>query len=263
MKRIHLPEVEDFHWFPALLRDPMLRLLAALCVVLRIEEIIAEILQPVLTAHPGPVIDLCSGAGGVMPSVLHHLRTNNLPNAQLLLSDLYPNREAVERFSQSDFVGYHSEPVDVTQLEKAPKGTRTLINSFHHLRPVQAKALLRSARDSGQPLLIYELTDNRMPLWLCLIILPIAWVIMVINALLLTFLTRPLPIHQLALTYVVPVIPLLFGWDGMMSYARTYGFDDLSELLDGLETEHYSWEMGYAPRPKGGTFGIYLLGSPV
>ena len=123
MKRLHLPEVEDFHWFPAVLRDPMLRLLAALCSVLRVEEIIAELLQPVLVAHPGPVIDLCSGAGGVMPSVLHHLRNKKLPNAQLLLSDLYPNREAIEQYNQSDYVRYHSQPVDVTRLDQAPNGT--------------------------------------------------------------------------------------------------------------------------------------------
>ena len=55
-------------------------------------------------------------------------------------------------------------------------------------------------------------------------------------------------------------LALWLGWDDVL--CSPYGFADLAELLDGLETEHYHWEMGYAPRPKGGTFGIYLLGSP-
>lgn len=241
----------------------MLRLLATLCTVLKIDEIVAELLRPLLLQHPGSIVDLCSGAGGVMPSVLSCLKQQGNLEAQLLLSDLYPNQEAVQRFSETDHISYHSAPVDVTRLDEAPPGTRTLINAFHHLRPEQARELLKTARDSAQPLLIYELTDNKMPLWFCFLILPIMWPIMIINALLLTFKTRPLPWSQLLFTFALPVVPVLFGWDGMMSYARTYGFGDLKELLEGLETESYSWEMGYAPRPNGRTFGIYLLGKPV
>ncbi len=49
-------------------------------------------------------------------------------------------------------------------------------------------------------------------------------------------------VRQLVFTYIVPIIPLCFAWDGAVSYARTYTLDDLDELLSGLRSEDYRWE---------------------
>lgn len=71
---------------------------------------------------------------------------------------------------------------------------------------------------------------------------------------------RPLNWKQILFTYLIPVIPIFFAWDGAVSNARTYTLDDLDILLEGLETEDYKWEKG---RITGKAKKLYLLGTPI
>ncbi len=75
----------------------------------------------------------------------------------------------------------------------------------------------------------------------------------------LTPFARPLTWRQLVFTYLLPVIPLCFAWDGAVSNARTYTLEDLDHLLAGLETDDYKWEKG---RITGKARKLYLLGLP-
>jgi len=70
---------------------------------------------------------------------------------------------------------------------------------------------------------------------------------------------RPMTLQQLVFTYLIPIIPICFGWDGTVSNARTYTLDDLDELLSGIPSDGYEWEKGVI---EGKTNQIYLLGHP-
>jgi hypothetical protein len=70
---------------------------------------------------------------------------------------------------------------------------------------------------------------------------------------------RPLTWKQIIFTYVIPIIPFFFAWDGAVSNARTYTLNDLDILIDGLETKDYKWEKGTI---AGKAKKIYLLGLP-
>ncbi|MCA9706056.1 MAG: hypothetical protein KDK70_09435 [Myxococcales bacterium] len=266
MKRVHVLEFEDLGWFPAWLRIPMTNLLVVFGRVYGVVPVLAALVARVLEQQGlDQIVDLGSGSGGTMPDVLAHLRRRPAAgHVSLTMTDRYPNRDAVARFgAQGDpQVRYLPDPVDATELASAPAGLKTMINCFHHMRPAQARAILASAQRSRQPILVYELGDNALPFALWCVALPLALPLVAITALVLTPLVRPLTLRQLLLTYVIPLVPIFYAWDGQASVPRIYTFDDLDELLAGLESPGYRWEKGYATGERGRKVGTYLLGVP-
>lgn len=217
--------------------------------------LIADILQKTNTST---ILDLCSGSGGPMPDVLEILQTEyGLKEVQLTLTDLYPDLKAAEKFNSEDgnSIQYLTEPVDATNVEDKIRGLRTMVGSFHHFPPQKAKEILVSAQEKGEPVCIFEISDNSQPIALWWIALPINFVI----TLFITPLVRPMSWHQIVFTYLMPIIPICFAWDGAVSNARTYTLSDLDELMEGLESENYTWEKD---KIEGRTKQIYLIGYP-
>ena len=259
MKRIQLFEFEDLPWFPSLLRRCMTNYLITLHSFLPTEEHVVELLIPLLLNNPEPtVIDLCSGSGGVIEEVVSTLRKEvNLTGLSTTLTDLYPNPDVAERINrQSSFIHYRTEPTNAARVDPELIGVRTIICGLHHLPPETARHVLFDAQEANQPFLAYEISNNPAPrlLW---------WVPIPFTALSVFFLTlwiRPLTWQQLLFTYLIPVLPVLIAWDGAVSNARTYTADDLKELLEGMESEKYSWSIGELPG-RGGK-KIYIRGVP-
>ena len=198
------------------------------------------------------IVDLCSGNGGPMPDVIAELPED----VSLELTDLYPDQQTASRINSSseDNISYRTDPVDATSFSEP--GLRTMICSFHHMKPEVAKGILKSASVSGEPIVLYEISDNSMPL-------AIAWLALPVNIIMSLFVTvkaRPVTWYQLLFTYLIPVIPLFFAWDGAVSNVRTYTLKDLDKLLEGLEREDYVWEKGIINRKSK---KIFMIGRPV
>ncbi|WP_437629971.1 hypothetical protein [Sorangium sp. So ce854] len=259
MKRIHLFELEDFAWFPGWLRTCMTRLIVTMHRALGSSEELAELLARALAASGATrIVDLCSGSGGPMLDVLRILNTKpGLERVTLTLTDMYPDEEVARRINgqEGSNVSYRLTPLDATQVDAEATGLRTMVGSFHHMRPEAARKILESAQRSRQPICIFEISDNSAPRFLWWMALPVGFVI----CLLITPLARPLTARQLVFTYLVPIIPLCFAWDGAASNARTYTLTDLDELLEGLGGEGYRWEKGVI---RGRGTKLYLLGLP-
>jgi hypothetical protein len=75
-----------------------------------------------------------------------------------------------------------------------------------------------------------------------------------------TPLIRPRRWWILALTYLVPILPLLILWDGVVSSLRTYAPADLERLTTGLGSDGYRWSSG-VHRVQGMVI-TYLIGQP-
>jgi len=43
---------------------------------------------------------------------------------------------------------------------------------------------------------------------------------------------------------VIPLIPITGLWDGIVSNIRSYTPVELQQLVKGLETDNYAWEIG-------------------
>ncbi|GAA4009587.1 hypothetical protein GCM10022408_22130 [Hymenobacter fastidiosus] len=259
MKRIHLFEFEDFAWFPNSLRSGLTRLIVVMHKLLGSSADLVQLLHRALAhSESAAIVDLCSGSGGPMLDVYRTLKQQpGLAHLTLTLSDLYPNRTLAAAIQgQADSaLRYDTQAINAADVAPELRGVRTLVGSFHHMRPEVARRILQDAQEKHQPICVYEISDNSLPssLW---------WVALPLNFLMALFITpfaRPVTVKQLFFTYALPVIPLCFAWDGAVSNARTYTLGDMATLLEGLQSDDYTWETGLIP---GKARKLYLLGLP-
>lgn len=259
MNRIHLFEIEDQSWFPNWLRICMTRLIVIVHRFLGSSEALAELIARALKASGHTrIIDLCSGSGGPMPEVAKLLEEKHgIKDVSITLTDLYPNEKMAKQINgQSDGqLSYLTTPVNAAHLDTKQQGLRTMVCSMHHMRPEIAHDILKDAKDQRQPICIFELSDNSHPKLLAWIALPLN----IIQCLIITPMVRPMTWQQLVFTYLIPIIPLAFAWDGTVSNLRTYTMSDLDQLLSDLQSEDYVWEKGII---EGRSKKLYLLGMP-
>ncbi|WP_163988924.1 hypothetical protein [Pyxidicoccus caerfyrddinensis] len=248
--RLHLFEFIDQPWLPKLLRRGEVDYLRVVLDRMRPYDRVAPQLAELLrTAGTDRVVDLCSGSGGPWRTLLPALRAVH-GGAEVTLTDLHP----VPGQELPPGVHYRDTPVDATRIPEELTGVRTLFEGLHHFPPEQARALLADAAARGVPFAAFELTQRSLPHLLvqCLLIVPLVWGF--------TLLIRPTQWWRLVLTYLVPILPLLILWDGVVSSLRTYAPADLEKLTAGLGADGYRWSSG-VHRAQGMVI-TYLIGQP-
>ncbi|PCE66607.1 hypothetical protein [Sediminicola luteus] len=264
MKRIELFEFEDYDWLPKTIRTSCTHLIVVLHKMLGTPAVLIDLLRNVRQHYPfTQITDLGSGSGGAMPLVMEQWQ-HKTESVQLLLTDLHPHPEFVSYINKKglDYLRYHPDAVDATQFDQVPGGLKTMVNSFHHMSPPMARKILASAQDNRQPLLIYEMGENFVPTWLWWLLLPLSLCILIVMALIMTLFVKPLGWKQVVFTYLIPIIPLVYAWDGQASTMRTYTFDDLKSILPPAEAG-YTWTMEKAKKRNGKNLGYYVLGLPL
>jgi hypothetical protein len=73
---------------------------------------------------------------------------------------------------------------------------------------------------------------------------------------------RPFRWSRLLWTYLIPVIPFVFVFDGLISCFRAYSRRELQDMTNELATNGYRWEIG---EESGGLLPLrvtYLVGCP-
>ncbi|MBR9921057.1 MAG: hypothetical protein GYB31_09475 [Bacteroidetes bacterium] len=262
MKRIELFEFEDFHWLPVSIRSGITNLIKVFHRMIGTKEVLTNLLNKVREKiHFEQIVDMGSGSGGPMPEVVANLNSQNAANpVHLLLTDYHPGPEIVERINSRKIpnVQYHPASVDARNIASTPDGLKTMVASFHHMSPSVAKEILHAAQESGQPILIYELAKNNVPLLLWWLLLPISLPILFGMVWFMTPFVRPLSFSQIIFTYLIPIIPIIYAWDGQASLMRTYTFDDIESLLE--KEDNYVWEIQDALKANGKTAGYYIFG---
>ena len=252
MRRIHLFEFGDQRWLPQILRDAETAYLAVAYRFVPLAPLWAGKISSAFDRdEPGEILDLCSGAGGPMPAILDELVTRGF-NPQARLTDLYPSLKPTPHSR----ISWIKEPIDATCLSPNLAGVRTMFSAFHHFPPDAAESILRSAFDHGRVICIFEAGSATA--------LGIAAMIMVpLYVLALMPLARPFRWSYLVFTYLIPVIPLMIFWDGVVSVLRIYSPERLRELTQGLRRPTYGWEIGHI-HVRGVPGNLpYLIGRPI
>lgn len=266
MKRIELFEFEDFNWLPYFIRSGVTNLIRVLHKLTATSEVLSSLLLNIEDKYSfNQIVDLGSGSGGPMPEVIESInRSKTKQNVKLILSDFYPNPSIVSEINSQKLknVSYLKSSLNAKSLDKAPKGIKTMIASFHHMKPATAKEILMSAQINKQPILIYEIAKNNIPTLIWWLLLPISLVILFLMTLFMTPFVKPLSLKQLIFTYIIPVIPIVYAWDGQASIMRTYTFSDIKTLLGEQDNKDYVWELSEAKKSNGKNGGYYLLGYP-
>jgi hypothetical protein len=73
---------------------------------------------------------------------------------------------------------------------------------------------------------------------------------------------RPFRWSRLLWTYLIPVIPFVLWFDGLISCLRAYSVGELHDMTSGLVSSGYRWEIG---EKAGGFLPVritYLIGCP-
>ena len=258
MRRVHLFEFEDLPWFPAALRDPLTDMLGKVIEVGRVYHPVVPLLARALqTTGDRVLLDLCSGGGGPIVPLRRLLARDHGIDVEVRLSDFYPNIPAFERIAAhgQGRVTYVPAPVDATRVPPGLAGFRTMFTCMHHFKPAQAEAILRDAWTADRGIAVFEFTERSLAGLAQMLLSPI-------SALALTPLVRPFRWSRLALTYVVPAIPALFMFDGIVSQLRTYTPDELRDMTRSLQRPGYRWEVGTVKHPVLPGKVSYLLGLP-
>jgi len=244
--RIHLFEFEDQPWFPRRLRQAMQSYLAVAYRVTPLPKLWAEQLASLMTrGQKNDLLDLASGAAGPVPMILDELHRLGF-HVQVTLTDRFPNPAASP-------LPYWPEPVDARHVPANLCGIRTMFASFHHFQPDDARGILRDAFERRIPICVFEATSPTAAA--TAILIPIL-------VLVLTPMVRPFSWMQILFTYLIPILPILIFWDGLVSHLRTYSVAELRELTRDLKSPDYAWQMGKL-QPGGAPFGVpYLIGRP-
>lgn len=255
MKRIHLFEFEDQQWFPVFLRNYVTDFLQFLSNKAKVYKPIIEVIHTTLSKNDTKnIIDLGSGSGGGLLWLSNELKKAN-PDLRILLTDFYPNTAAFEYIKkQSDIFSYYSDPVDAKNVPEDLIGLRTQFLSFHHFRPEEGKMIVQNAVDAQQPIAIFEIQDRSISSLITMLFSPISVLIM-------TPFIQPFRIGRLVFTYLIPVVPMVVLWDGMVSCLRTYSVDEMRALIDSIDNkESYDWKFDKKKSKTG--FVIYMTGTP-
>lgn len=255
MKRIHLFEFEDLDFMPIFLREYLtdyLRYVGNLFGILNPSlEIIIDTLK---ASGKTKIVDLCSGGGGAWLSLYPKVR-EEIPEAQIILTDLYPNQRAIEFINkESEGIRYKETSVNAVDIDESVDGLRTQCLSFHHFPESSAVRLIQNAVDNGDPILIIEGQERSLRTLIQFAFVPIF-------VLLLTPFIRPFSLGRLIFTYLIPIVPLLVLWDGLVSVLRTYSTNEMAELVMQVNgNENYSWDIGRIEQR--GMINLFLKGVP-
>ncbi len=257
MARITVSEIHEQAWFPKFLRDDVLDGLQSVFRLGKIYDPVASRLAAAVKASGAHrLVDLCSGGGGPWVSMHRALAAQNSGQPlNICLTDKYPNIGAFQsaREASGGAISYCPEPVDATDIPPGLEGFRVLFTSFHHFAPDQAAAILQNAVNNRQGIAVFE-AARRRPLSILLTFL------VPLGALFSVPFIRPFRISRLFWTYLIPVIPFVLWFDGILSCLRAYSPAELEQLISGLEANDYKWEIGEVT----GRFApvTYMLGYP-
>jgi hypothetical protein len=255
MRRIQFIELHDQAWFPPSLREEVIDALQFGLGLLKPYGSVAILLRRAFDfTRCQLIVDMCSGGGGPWP----YLSRRVGGPAQVIhvcLTDKYPNLGAFQKLqaASQDRITFRPESVDATNVPGELKGFRTMFTAFHHFSPVQARAILQNAVDDGQNIGVFEMT-KRAP-WTIALMIP--WALM---PLFFTPWIRPFRWSRLFWTYVVPVVPFVFLFDGAVSCLRTYRPEEMRAMVQTLTENGYRWEIGEQSGAAGEMAITYLIG---
>ncbi len=246
MHRIQFIELHEQPWVPSFLRHYVTDALQFGFNLFNVYASVAPLLERALNSTGSrSIVDLGSGAGGPWVQLSERLQASQRdqqPALQICLTDRYPNLAAFEniRAASENRIDFYTDAVDATNVTSQLKGLRTMFTSFHHFPPEAARAILQNAVDAGEGIAVFEIT-RRAPRTLALTLgfdlalsIATAWI-------------RPFRWSRLLWTYLIPIVPFILLFDGVVSCLRSYKPREMREIVAKLTASEYQWEVGELP----------------
>jgi hypothetical protein len=252
---MNLGEIHDHPRFPTFLRDLITDALESLWAFSNTYgSILPRLLNALDQAGTRKVLDLCSGGGGPWVGFAKEFLSDEGFNIEICLSDKYPNRAAFERAHTTGHrVGFESRSIDAMKVPDDLVGFRTIFSSFHHFDPDEARRVLGNAVEGKQGIGIFEAARRAPRTMLTICFVPVI-------ALFLAPSIRPFRWSRLFWTYLLPVVPFVLWYDGIVSCLRAYSHRELQAMMRDIATDDYEWYVG--DEQSGWLPITYLFGCP-
>ncbi len=260
MKRLHLFEWNDQRWLPRVFRDFITDHLHYSLDRGQIFTPIVPLLHKTLVSTgETSIVDLCSGGSGPYPGLARRLASDHGLPVRVTLTDLFPNRDAVARAARQTDVQmtYRPEPTSAFDVPSELTGLRTLFTSLHHFRPADVRRLLADAVAKRRPIAAFESLERNFPTMFKI------GTFTFLSGILATHRVGRLTPARFVFTYLLPLAPFFYSFDGVVSCLRTYTVDDLQKITTDLDSD-YHWQIGQLDaRHQLGPYKItYLIGLP-
>jgi len=150
---------------------------------------------------------------------------------------------------------YSAEPVDATNCKL--QGFRTLFSCFHHFRPDMAQQILQNAVHSNNPIAIFEATERSI-----FGVLFFSFTSVFLSIFLSPFPKPRFSLNRIFWTSIIPVMPFMLAFDGVVSCLRTYSIQEMRDLVSKLDGgEKFTWEIGTVKLLLFPNL-VYLIGIP-
>ena len=236
LPRVHFFEIHEQPWLSNSIRQGVTDGLFTVWKTFFWENTIPHLNDLLDKSDTQTIVDLCSGSGGPLPLAADTLQEKH-HHLKVFLTDLYPNKSWINPVQGKAHIQYHQASVNAQDVPKDLKGLRTLFEAFHHFRPDGAVAILKDAVAQKQPIAIFEFQKRDVldtlfsPL---LLILPVS--------IILSCIQKPFSWSKLFWT-IVPVIPFILIFDGIVSVLRTYSTDELADLAQQAGSDGFRWEV--------------------
>jgi hypothetical protein len=257
MRRIQFIELHEQPWFPKFLRDDITDTLQFALSNTAAYGSIAPLFQRALcAAKRHSIVDLCSGGGGPWLDLGRRLESG-VAGFHVLMTDKFPNVTAFETAqARSEFpMNFYAQSVDAREVPRELDGFRTMFSAFHHFRPADARAVIQNTVDAKQGIGIFEITRRTAPAVFSMIL----WAL---SPLFCTPFVKPFRWSRFFFTYLLPLIPFVLLFDGVVSCLRTYRPAELTDLVAALGATNYEWQVGEFRKSLLTVPITYLIGIP-
>ena len=172
------------------------------------------------------VLELAAGNGEEIADVTAKIDQATRP--KLLLSDISPDIESYKSLEQShgqEFLRYVSQPVSFFD-NPLPEADGVLINrALHHLRPEELRTFFKVILSQGKPLMAIEAFERN---WLTLFVMSL---VSIFFPLMSSLNPKTISLNGIFFNWIIPVMPLIFLWDSVVSVLRCYSKQEILELL--------------------------------
>ena len=213
-----LKELEDFNWFPPLLRKYQMQCIGILVSKLELYRKIPEIIKAdLMQKQLLQVVDLCSGSG--YPSLYVHNKLD-MPDVQSTLTDKFPLAMRAE-----SNVYYDTEILDVLDFQPDKQKYFTMYNAFHHFEKEQQLAIVSKIIQTNSNLLIVEIVQ---PTFINFILVTLA---SIPGVMILTPFIKPFEWKRFLLTYVLPINIFTVLVDGYISILKSKSVNQYKKMF--------------------------------
>jgi len=206
------------------------------------QQVSKEIIHICKEQNLTTVVELGAGHAPITRELASRPEANKL---KLIPCDLYPETESWQELQDKhpDQVEFIPEPVDFLKEREWPdQCLLVIVAAFHHIPLEHRDQFIQTIQKSGKPIVVFEpIRKTLFSIFLSLFaVIPV-----LLTPLILLF--RPGWLRRILWTWLIPVIPLMFWWDSVISCLRQWSPQEWEQHLAENLGEEAEWKIDSGP----------------